>query len=191
MGVRFQCPAGHELHVKAHLSGKRGICPQCGAKFIVPSFSGGRVSEAADAPAAASNGNGASAPEDATWYVRPPSGGQFGPVATDVFDQWVAEGRVSADSWVWRSGWPDWKSGREALGGKRVDSVAIETFDSGVELEDAAPLMRTLADVPAPKPGEAMSMARRRRQQLNHQLTLILGMVALVLVITLAVVLSR
>lgn len=189
MGVRFQCPAGHELHVKAHLAGKRGICPQCGAKFIVPNFSGARVSEAADAPAATPNGAGT--PDGAAWYVRPPAGGQFGPVASGVFDQWVAEGRVTPDSWVWCSGWPQWKSGREALAGRQVGSVALETFDSGAELDDAAPAMRTLADAPAPKPGEAMSMARRRRQQLNHQLTLILGMVALVLVITLAIVLSR
>jgi len=187
MGVRFQCPAGHELHVKAHLAGKRAICPQCGAKFIVPNFSGGRVSEVADAPAMPANDAGAIA----AWYVRPPSGGQFGPVDDEVFEQWVAEGRVTPDSWVWRSGWPQWKSGREALAGRQVGSVAIETFDSGAELDDMAPARRTLVEAPAPKPGEAMSMARRRRQQLNHQLTLILGMVALVLVITLAVVLSR
>ena len=45
MGVRFECPAGHKLHVKTELAGKRGICPECGAKFIVPSFSGERVAE--------------------------------------------------------------------------------------------------------------------------------------------------
>ena len=46
MGVRFECPAGHKLHVKAHLAGQRGICPECGVRFIVPTFSGGRVDEA-------------------------------------------------------------------------------------------------------------------------------------------------
>lgn len=46
MGVRFQCPNGHALHVKANLAGKRGICPDCGARFIVPSFSSGRVATA-------------------------------------------------------------------------------------------------------------------------------------------------
>ncbi len=46
MGVRFECPAGHKLHVKAHLAGQRAICPECGARFIVPSFSGARVPEA-------------------------------------------------------------------------------------------------------------------------------------------------
>lgn len=36
MGIRFQCPSGHKLHVKTFLAGKRGICPHCGAKFTIP-----------------------------------------------------------------------------------------------------------------------------------------------------------
>ncbi|MBI1899934.1 MAG: DUF4339 domain-containing protein [Planctomycetia bacterium] len=45
----------------------------------------------------------------AVWYVRPPSGGQFGPAKSDVMRRWVDEGRVTPDSLVWREGWPDWK----------------------------------------------------------------------------------
>jgi hypothetical protein len=37
MGIRFTCPSGHKLHVKAFLAGKRGVCPHCGAKFVIPS----------------------------------------------------------------------------------------------------------------------------------------------------------
>jgi hypothetical protein len=36
MGIRFACPNGHNLNVKEHLAGKRGICPNCGAKFVIP-----------------------------------------------------------------------------------------------------------------------------------------------------------
>src|SRR5215475_14289618 len=36
MGIRFFCPNGHKLNVKDHLAGKRGVCPQCGAKFTIP-----------------------------------------------------------------------------------------------------------------------------------------------------------
>jgi len=46
MGVRFECPNGHKLHVKAHLAGERGICPDCDSRFIVPAASGGRVAPA-------------------------------------------------------------------------------------------------------------------------------------------------
>lgn len=53
MGIRFQCPQGHALNVKAFLAGKRGICPECDARFIVPAQSGGiavPVDETAAAP---------------------------------------------------------------------------------------------------------------------------------------------
>ena len=36
MGIRFYCPSGHRLNVKAFLAGKRGICPQCGVKVRIP-----------------------------------------------------------------------------------------------------------------------------------------------------------
>ena len=43
MGIRFVCPNGHKLNVKAFLAGKRGICPDCDARFIVPELSGGKA----------------------------------------------------------------------------------------------------------------------------------------------------
>jgi hypothetical protein len=46
---------------------------------------------------------------EVVWYVRPPSGGQFGPAGGEVMRTWLAEGRVSADSLVWREGWRDWR----------------------------------------------------------------------------------
>ena len=46
----------------------------------------------------------------ASWYVRPPSGIQYGPARGDVMRKWIAEGRVSSDSLVWREGWTDWKN---------------------------------------------------------------------------------
>ena len=45
---------------------------------------------------------------DAKWYVSPPGGGQFGPANADMMRTWIAEGRVTADSLVWREGWDDW-----------------------------------------------------------------------------------
>ncbi len=40
MGIRFNCPQGHPLNVKEFLAGKRGICPECDVRFIVPVQSG-------------------------------------------------------------------------------------------------------------------------------------------------------
>jgi hypothetical protein len=36
MGIRFSCPAGHQLHVKSFLAGKRGVCPKCGVSVLIP-----------------------------------------------------------------------------------------------------------------------------------------------------------
>lgn len=36
MGIRFFCPRGHKLNVKAELAGKIGICPKCGEKMMIP-----------------------------------------------------------------------------------------------------------------------------------------------------------
>jgi hypothetical protein len=46
----------------------------------------------------------------AVWYVRPTTGGQYGPAAADVMQQWLDQGRVASDSLVWREGWPDWRT---------------------------------------------------------------------------------
>ncbi len=43
------------------------------------------------------------------WYLRTPDGQQYGPVSKQQLDQWVAEGRVGEDCWLWRAGWPDWQ----------------------------------------------------------------------------------
>jgi hypothetical protein len=43
------------------------------------------------------------------WYVRPVSGGQYGPAGADVMRAWLAEGRIGSDSFVWREGWQDWQ----------------------------------------------------------------------------------
>jgi hypothetical protein len=165
MGIKFHCPQGHKLNVKAFLAGKRGVCPKCGSKLRIPSASEpGLDGEGSDEPeetdaahSAASRGNGSgvvaeaiatrhvasqvaapavaaaplpyaadtapasqesgSAIDDpiaqqptAIWYVRPPTGGQYGPARGDVMRRWLAEGRVSGDSLVWREGWTDWQT---------------------------------------------------------------------------------
>lgn len=191
MGVRFECPAGHPLHVKAVLAGRRAICPECGARFVVPNFSGGRATRVDGDAATAIPPVGAptvspDAPAGELWYVRPPTGGQFGPVDAPGFDAWAAEGRVTADSWVWRTGWPEWRPGGDVLAERRGPAAAADDRPAA-----AAATQRAGDDLPVPRPGEPLSAARRRRQQTNHRLTPILGVVALALLGALVAVLSR
>jgi hypothetical protein len=139
MGIRFFCPNGHKLNVKTFLAGKRGICPHCQTKFDIPLESdpklvGADSSLSAESPVPdlsntpvipgisakteRSSAHGTSAQQvaestdeapHAVWYVRPPSGGQFGPASADVMRTWLSEGRVPKDALVWREGWPEWR----------------------------------------------------------------------------------
>lgn len=52
---------------------------------------------------------------NATWYIRPPSGGQYGPADGPTLGQWIQEGRVSETAMLWRDGWADWKTAHQML----------------------------------------------------------------------------
>jgi hypothetical protein len=52
---------------------------------------------------------------DAIWYIRPSSGGQYGPARGEIMRKWMGEGRVSADSLVWREGWDDWSTAADVF----------------------------------------------------------------------------
>jgi hypothetical protein len=62
---------------------------------------------------------------DSVWYVRPPSGGQFGPAPSNVMRGWLQEGRISADSLVWREGWRDWQEAIGVFPQLRGDDMAL------------------------------------------------------------------
>lgn len=49
------------------------------------------------------------------WYVRPASGGQFGPADNTLLKTWISEGRVAHDSYVWCEGWTDWRLAKEVF----------------------------------------------------------------------------
>ena len=49
------------------------------------------------------------------WYVRPASGGQFGPADNTLLKSWISEGRVTHDSYVWHEGWADWRLASEVF----------------------------------------------------------------------------
>lgn len=165
MGIRFFCPNGHRLHVKAFLAGKRGYCPKCGTKLLIPESSaaalprtdsaskdqaadllpGARESTSGAAAGPATTGPQAESPsqpdaqpvehermqsrqpilespiqtdgplDDALWYVRPPSGGQYGPATRKEIDRWSGEGRIPGESLVWREGWAEWRTAADAL----------------------------------------------------------------------------
>ena len=86
----------------------------------------------------------------AIWYVRPPSGGQFGPARGDVMRKWIAEGRVSSDSLVWREGWTDWQSAGKLFPSLQSVSAAATASPAPTGVTRAA---RTVSRYQAKKSG--------------------------------------
>jgi hypothetical protein len=60
----------------------------------------------------------------AIWYVRPSSGGQFGPARGEVMQKWLIDGRVTNDSLVWREGWPDWRNASQVFPNLQATAIA-------------------------------------------------------------------
>jgi len=211
MGVRFLCPNGHKLNVKAELAGKRAICPECGAKLIVPgeSTSGAAAAEpttsaplgpsAPSQPATESSQSPPVAvPAEDVWYVRPSSGGQFGPATTEVARGWLVEGRIAKDSWLWRTGWPEWKLGKEAISLLQSDRPTSSAESPPVEKRSpSAAAAAEPSDVSPPSTAETAAGNRPRRSKRHgrkeraRQLTLALGAVVLVLSVLLVFVLWK
>ncbi len=259
MGIKFSCPNGHKLNVKSFLSGKRAICPKCGARVVVPSIEESERAASATDDAASSSAVGtasttieividetnepaatappprveqshvhrapvmhdaiAEAPE-AVWYVRPASGGQYGPASGDVMRSWLNDGRVSASSLVWRAGWSDWQTAAAVFPQliNAADSVGLPGGPSSTRtmvqpsvtaggggptgISGSLPQGYVVQTIPtveaAPAPRDAgMSplshTVRRRRRQRDVRLvaSAILAVISLILMIVLFVVFRR
>jgi len=265
MGIRFYCPNGHKLNVKAFQAGRRGICPHCGVGMDIPMASTrpsskknqGQGASEAPAPAASVNPTavaptweeleaetelppplpqsplapspmgeaagssslvapaaslgvptapvapglpsagpsplaqpttveppavpvpGGSAAEplalkeapEAVWYVRPPSGGQYGPADREVMRAWLAEGRVTPDSQVWREGWRDWKEAADVF----PDSVFPQ-----LRIPDAVPGLERILDVADLSPAGPAAGGRlgARRRPILRRIVIISSLVA-------------
>jgi hypothetical protein len=223
MGIKFLCPNGHKLHVKSFLGGKRAICPKCGARVIVPDGTQ-RPGGVADGSAADDSaveltgveGEGASSQSTASdplaesptavWYVRPASGGQFGPASGDMMRAWMSEGRVGASSLVWRAGWSDWRSAAATfpqLGGQlpspTPQAVAVPVVDPDAE-GLGAPLPVDLLTGPLAAPTDLGAdvpplpelLRKRRRNNDNYLMaSAILLAIIVILVIILLLVIGR
>jgi hypothetical protein len=174
MGIRFQCPAcGAKLNVKAELGGKRGACPKCQAKIQIPTADA-EVDAAATVPAAAAPSAPPNAPltTEVKWFVRPPSGGQYGPAAEIVLRQWIQEGRITPDTLVWREGDPEWKPASayfsEMSGGPAPLSMAAPSQRAmtpaiGPVATPNAPTPKGAGELDAASAATAMLIARRKR----------------------------
>lgn len=116
---------------------------------------------------------------NAVWYVRPASGGQFGPATNEIMRAWLKEGRIGPDSLVWREGWRDWKEASDTFPQFSTDSGNLAGVLANVE---SMPLHPTTTH-PAP--------TRRRMDGAGILLICVLFVVVIVLVAVLCWVLLR
>ena len=75
---------------------------------------------------------------DVVWYIRPASGGQFGPAGNEMMRVWIGEGRVAGDSLVWREGWRDWQEAADIFPQLKVAPVDHPTGQFPVATSPAA-----------------------------------------------------
>lgn len=255
MGIRFLCEAcGTKLNIKDDLAGKKGRCPKCNEKIMIPmqstlqktvepdkvsapvnqpisdpkqeledsvrrrsspfaEKSGGTPPTTAQDPSFAASSilekqtgeigprpnvtQDESAPElppiptagtpesprpksafdeapNASWFVRPTSGGQFGPADANAMKSWLSEGRVGRDSLVWREGWEEWES-------------AEKIFE--LEFQGVSEPKNTTPPVPNSKP-EATSGSNIAYHQMARRKAKTMGIVLIVALVLLTVVLA-
>jgi hypothetical protein len=150
---------------------------------------------------------------DARWFVRPPSGGQYGPATTQMLLDWIVEKRVTADSLLWRDGLDTWYSARELVpepfGGLSagrpstpgdipppavVSPAALAPKSAETSPLSVSPLSVSPLSV-SPPSGAAnkAAIAMKKKKQLKQQWIVLgfLATMALCLVIALIVILTR
>jgi hypothetical protein len=84
----------------------------------------------------------------AIWYTCTKSGDRYGPVSGEGINKWLGEGRIGADSLVWREGWPEWQKA-SAVFPSLKPAGAVEDFS------DMFPGLVTSTPVAAPAAPQA------------------------------------
>ena len=239
MGIRFLCEACEKkLNIKEELAGKKGRCPKCDAKILIPLKStlasgSGKAETPGETPGEtvepspkemlsasakdshvpavqSSEDKNAAVPTEigppevvqppsisqqetssgqsvfeehptAQWFVRPVSGGQFGPADGEVMQGWLKEERIGPDSLVWREGWEDWRVAEEVL------EISVEVSANPPK----TPVVDTPVTAKTPDSGSRMihhQRARKRAKTMGVALIIGLAIVSIVLAVVLVMV---
>lgn len=127
---------------------------------------------------------------DATWYVRPPSGGQYGPASSTILKQWIDEGRVAATALLWRDGWPQWREATASL-----PELAARLPNGNVVARVGSPVGQGKPVSSAPLPqlsGQASVGSERRIRSMKRVLIIgLLSALAVTLIGVLVLVVNR
>ncbi len=108
---------------------QRAVATQAPAGAVATATPAGAADTAAAAGAAASP----TATSTIQWYVRPPTGGQYGPASDAMMQAWIAENRVTAAALVWCEGWEQWRPAGEAF--PRLAKAAVKSNDPFADVD--------------------------------------------------------
>ena len=134
---------------------------------------------------------------NATWYVRPPSGGQYGPASTEELQEWISQGRVAATALLWRDGWPQWRDASEALPEMsknlpgKTSPVSPSSAGSVVQLDSGGQQARGTKSSVSLSGDMGLGAERRSRAMRRISLILILVAIAATLIGVLFYAISR
>lgn len=142
------------------------------------------------------------ADSEARWFVRPPSGGVYGPADTRTLTSWIAQRRVTADSYIWREGMEIWRIAIELMPdafGSELGTVTEATAPPPVVAPTERPsekrfveqdkITSELSNAPVVKAKANLDLRRRKKQKQTWIIFGLLIAIALGLIATLIVVL--
>lgn len=143
----------------------------------------------------------------AKWFVRPPTGGQFGPASSQLLMDWIMEQRVTPDSLVWKEGTSDWELASQFLpelypDGASQSNTPVGTFnDFGAVFPARSKLANNLAsdltgqedqstsNASGSVSGSAIAKKRAKKRKQQLAIVLLLGLASLALLGSLVTVL--
>ena len=212
MGIRVVCPNGHRLHLKSFLAGRKGVCPDCAARFRIPEQSSdlpqpeleaknepseyrepaGHVAEHFNLftqPSFSQSLSSSNESDQEIWYVHAEDGQQYGPANNATFEGWVTEGRVTEDCLIWRDGWPEWRSGSTVLQQLIADNTISEP--TSVASQDSLASTQLAGQDPQPLPKGYQAYKRRKSSSFDLVMTIVLALVAIILFVGLFIVLQN
>ena len=126
----------------------------------------------------------------AKWFVRPPSGGQFGPADSDLLMNWIGESRVTSESFLWREGMEQWQLASELLPELFQSNADTKvptsvpplqpSLSAGFDDADVRNFDIGLTGIPTSATG---AMLRKRMQKRRRQLTMVIILATLSLIL--------
>lgn len=114
---------------------------------------------------------GAAAAGEVQWYVRPPSGGQYGPASGAMLRQWVAESRITSAAMLWREGWSQWRPAESVFPQLRPTSSSESAEQPESDLEG-------FGQITSPA-----SVLHRKASRRNQRSRLVVGLVGTSLIV--------